>query len=319
MDELWSVLSAVLPVLCLAALGAAFRRVRWLTPESDRGLMQVVVNVLTPCLILDKVLDNDALRQPGNLFLAPVLGFAGVVAGVTLAWAVRRLSGAPGERGERTFACASGLQNYGYAALPLVILLFPRETTGVLFVHNLGVDAALWTVGLVALGHASPREWRRLLNAPILSILGALLVNALGGHAWLPDFVRSTVAMLGACCFPLGIILIGATIADAFHQIHGAGASRVLVTSVLVRCGLVPVVLLLLARWVPCPVELKRVLAVQAAMPAAAFPIVLARHYGGDVLTAVRVVVGTSLVGVITIPLWLKIGLWWLDLAPAGQ
>ncbi len=318
MAELWSVLSAVLPVFCLAALGAGFRRAGWLTAASDRGLMQVVVNVLTPCLILDKVLDNDALRRPGNLLLAPVMGFAGVAVGLGIAWLLRRSAGAPGERGERTFACAAGMQNYGYAALPIVILLFPRETTGVLFVHNLGVDAAMWTLGLVALGHASPREWRRLLNPPILSILGALLVNALGAHRWMPDFARSTVSMLGVCCFPLGIILIGATMADVFHEIRGTSAVRVVTMAVAVRCLLVPVALLLLARWLPCPVELKRVLAVEAAMPAAAFPIVLARHFGGDVVTAVRVVVGTSLAGLLTIPLWLKAGLWWLGLDPVG-
>ena len=44
-------------------------------------------------------------------------------------------------------------------------------------------------------------------------------------------------------------------------------------------------------------------------MPAAVFPIVLARHYAGDPATAVRVVIGTSLLGFLTMPLWLRLGL----------
>jgi hypothetical protein len=48
---------------------------------------------------------------------------------------------------------------------------------------------------------------------------------------------------------------------------------------------------------------------VQAAMPSAMFPVILAKHYGGDPATALRIVLITSALGLITIPLWLKFGL----------
>jgi hypothetical protein len=69
------------------------------------------------------------------------------------------------------------------------------------------------------------------------------------------------------------------------------------------------VLFLLLARYLPASVELKRVIVLEAAMPAAVFPIVMSRHYGGDPLTALRVVIGTSLVGMVTIPLWIRFGM----------
>jgi hypothetical protein len=51
------------------------------------------------------------------------------------------------------------------------------------------------------------------------------------------------------------------------------------------------------------------VIVLEAAMPAAVFPIVMARHYGGDAATALRVVFSTSLVSLLTIPLWIRFGL----------
>jgi hypothetical protein len=51
------------------------------------------------------------------------------------------------------------------------------------------------------------------------------------------------------------------------------------------------------------------VIVLEAAMPAAVFPIVMARHYAGDPATAMRVVIGTSVVGLVTIPLWIRLGL----------
>jgi malate permease and related proteins len=73
-----------------------------------------------------------------------------------------------------------------------------------------------------------------------------------------------------------------------------------------------PVVFLLLARYAPVSIELKRVLVVQAAMPSGLMPLVLARHYGGQPVVAAQIIVGTTLLGVLAIPLWLYLGLGWV-------
>jgi len=80
------------------------------------------------------------------------------------------------------------------------------------------------------------------------------------------------------------------------------------------RLGLLPIAFLLLARLLPLSAELQRVVILQAAMPAAVFPIIVARRYGGDPITAVRVAVATSVGGLLTIPVWLRIGMSWLGL-----
>jgi predicted permease len=41
-------------------------------------------------------------------------------------------------------------------------------------------------------------------------------------------------------------------------------------------------------------------------------PLVLARHYGGQPLIAAQIIVGTTLLGVLVIPLWLYLGLTWV-------
>jgi predicted permease len=78
--------------------------------------------------------------------------------------------------------------------------------------------------------------------------------------------------------------------------------------------GLLPVLFLVLARALPVSVELKRVMVIEAAMPAAVFSILMARQYGGDPATAMRVVVATSITGLVTIPLWLRAGMIWVGL-----
>jgi predicted permease len=319
MMSLSDVLSAVLPVFFLALVGIGLRRVRWLTEEADATLLRLVVNVLTPCLIFDKVLGNQALQRAENLFIPPVMGFGGIVLGIGICWLFRRRVGLKTDAEQRTFALVAGLQNYGYVPFPLVLVLFANhpDTPGVLFVHNLGVDIAMWTLGLMTLGHATgPGEWRKLINAPLVAIVLSLLLNACGAARWMPRPVGITASMLGACAFPLGIILTGAMVADQIRQLNPARAAGTLIWSAIFRLGVIPALMLGIVRVLPCSVEVKRVIVVQAAMPAGVFPIVLSRLYGGDPATAVRIVAGTTILSLITIPLWIQVGMAWLHLAP---
>lgn len=310
------VLSAVLPVFVLAAVGVLLRKIEWLTHEADESLIRVVVNVLTPCLIFDRVLDNPALKRAENLFVPPVFGFLGIALGIGICWAFRKRVGFKTDAEQRTFALVAGLQNYGYVPFPLILQLFPKETAGVLFVHNLGVDVAMWSLGLITLGHVGGfREWRRLVNPPIISILVALALNGIHAQRVMPSFVLTTISMLGACAFPLGLVLTGATMADRSKEFQSSQTIGVVVWSSLFRLGIIPLGLLAMAKWLPVSIELRRVLAIEAAMPAAVFPIVMARHYGGDPATAVRIVIGTSLVGLVTMPLWIRAAIGWLGLS----
>ncbi len=319
MMSLSDVLSAVLPVFCLALVGIGLRRFRWLTEEADATLLRLVVNVLTPCLIFDKVLGNRALQRAENLFIPPLIGFGGIVLGIGTCWLFRRRVGLKTDPEQRTFALVSGLQNFAYVPFPLVLMLFANhpDTPGVLFLHNLGVDIAMWTLGLITLGHATgPGEWRKLINAPLIAIILSLLINSCDAAHWVPRPLSITASMLGACTFPLGILLTGAMMADQVRQLHPARATGTLLWSAVFRLGVLPALMLGIARVLPCSVEIKRVIVVQAAMPAGIFPIVLSRLYGGDPATAVRIVAGTTILSLITIPLWIQWGIAWLHLAP---
>ena len=55
----------------------------------------------------------------------------------------------------------------------------------------------------------------------------------------------------------------------------------------------------------------RRVIVVQAAMPAAMFPLVIARLYGGQPLVAAQIILATTILGILAIPLWIAFGLHW--------
>lgn len=315
MEQWRIVLAAVLPVFGIVGLGLLVRRIEWLTKDADQSLLRVNVNVLMPALILDTALGNSALARVGNLLVAPVVGFGTIVLGILMAWMVGGMHRWADLRGRRTFAVTTGIYNYVYLALPLLLLLFPGgETAGVLFVHNVGVEAALWTVGVFLLSGQGRglSGMRHILNPPLTAILVALVLNFTGASPHVPQPITTAIHWLGQCSIPMALILVGAVIADHMADFHSDWGLRVMFSSVLLRILVLPLVFVALAKALPVSIELKRVMVIQAAMPAAIFPIVMARHYDGDPSTALRVVIATSVASFFTIPLWIRLGLWWV-------
>jgi predicted permease len=82
------------------------------------------------------------------------------------------------------------------------------------------------------------------------------------------------------------------------------------------RFLLAPVLFLTAARYLPLAAELRQVLVVQAAMPAAMTPIMLARMYGGRPAIAVQVVIFTTVLSVFSLPWIITLGCRWIGLNP---
>lgn len=311
--QFWFLLQIVAPIFVVMAVGYAMRKIHVLSAEADRSLTRVVVIVLAPCLAFDTIIGNEALTRPANWLLPPVLGFASIVLGILCARLGARLFRIPSGMTRRTFVYTNSLQNYGYIPLPLCAALFPRETMGVLFAFCLGVEIAFWSIAQWQLtGRGDLRRWWTMINPPMVAIPLALLLNGLAAEKWIPASVDTTFHLLGVCAVPMALLLSGGLIADHLNSAALRHGGRTILASTVVRLGLIPVLILLAAWLIPFDRELKSVLVLQAAMPAAIFPIVVTKAHDGDVPTALQVVMGTSLIGLITIPLWLGFGLRWI-------
>jgi predicted permease len=309
----WQLLLSILPVFAILGIGVGLRRARWLTEEADSSLLKLVVNFLYPCLIFENVLNNAALREPSNLLFAPLMGFSLVSACIVLGLVGAKLLGLKKGTGMRTFAFAVGINNYGYVPIPLMAALFGQESVGLLLVHNVGCEVAIWTVGIFVLSGLSFREgWRKLINPPVVSLLVAVGGNLLGTGPHVPRAIIDVIHQCAACAIPLGLILIGAAVEKYVARPRELFEPRVSFGACGLRLGIFPLLYLIAAKFLPCSPELKRILVVEGSMPTGILLIVIAQHYGGHSLTAVRVVICATLLGILTIPLWLRLGLSWI-------
>lgn len=311
--DLVDILQSVIPVFIIIGLGFGFRKARLLTRDADESIFRVILFLLIPCLIIDSVLGNPALLGGNNVWVAPIFGLGFIVFSFLVARLISLVSGADTVEKRRTFGITAGLQNWGYMTIPLVAALYDRETLGVLFAHNLGLEFGLWSVGILILTGGSLRGGLiRAFNPPVIAILVCIALNAMGIWQWVPGVVLDTASILGSCAIPMGLLLVGAVFWDTIRQVKFKADWRVGVTGVGVRIFLLPVCMLLAGWLLPVSPELKQVIVIQAAMPCGVLPVFLCRHYGGDAPTSLLIVLFTAVVSIITIPLWIHFGSMWI-------
>jgi len=311
MQEMMLVLGAAVPVFLIVGLGAFLRKLGVLKPEMDKGVMAMVVHVFFPCLILNKMLGVEVLRDLGVVFSAAGLGFGLIFLGTGLAWFVGPLLGLKKGSGRRTFAVSGGLQNYGFMAIPLMLFLFSGDDVmAVMFTHNLGVELAMWTIGLMLLSGSTRLSLRMFAKGPIIAVVFGLFLLQTGGDHLVPGVLRRVFFMMGGCAVPIALLLVGTALFDLVGKEKFDW--KVGVGGVVVRLLMIPLLLLCVAKYFPLVVELKQVLVVQAAMPAAMFPIVLSKHYGGRTDVAVQVVLATTVMSLLTMPLVIAFGRMWV-------
>jgi predicted permease len=185
-----------------------------------------------------------------------------------------------------------------------------------LLVYNVGVEIAIWTVGVLVLTGQSLREgWRKLVSPILITLVLAVVCNQTGLTPHLPGVLTTTIHALAVCAIPLGLIMSGVNLAQYLNGVGELFDLRVSGAAMALRLGVLPLLVLALAKFLPCPIELKRVLVIQAAMPTALMPIIIARLYGGHPRTAVQIVLGTTALGILVIPLWVRAGMAWVGVA----
>ena len=310
-------LLSTLPVYVFFAIGFWLRSKGALKAEEDKPVMQLAMDVAYPCLIFYNIMrymvveTHPDIVSIGFTLRAAGCGFAEMLLGVTAAWVVARMLRLRIGNGLRTFTLTAGMQNYAFFVIPIVQMLFSAHddpTLGVLFIHNVGCEGFVWSFG-VALMRGSMRDMDIgvFMRGPLLAVGTSLLLvwSGLGEYVAQPPVMKAA-EMIGAVATPVSLILFGCLMKDMLVQFKWQ--PRMLISGLIARLGVVPLLILLVAWALPVETEIKRIMVIQSAIPSAVIPVLLARRYGGQPSVGTQILLSTTLCSFLTLPLWLAIG-----------
>jgi hypothetical protein len=286
-----TVLSIVAPVFILGAVGFAWVRLGF--EYRVEFVTRLAMTLSVPCLIFVALMRAEV--PPSDV---AVLAIASAVAyGLLTAifWAI--VAAARLER--RTFLAPLIFGNTGNIGLPLALFAFGQTGLGLAVVVFAVMAVMSFTFGIwMVAGGGSPF---RVLKEPMVgaTILGALFM----WQGWqTPLWITNTLELAGQMAIPLMLITLGVAVA----RLHPKGLARATVLSLL-KVVICTAVGWMVGRWFGLPDMAFAILVLQVATPVAVTAYLIAEKYRADAESVAGLVVVSTLVSVVALPLTLAV------------
>ena len=289
----------LLPDFLLIALGWLICRYTALDRTVWQAAEQLVYYLLFPVLLF-----NSIVRSPLNAGEAASLAAAGVgsvAIGVLLALALGRWPGI--DKRLHASGAQTAFRFNSYIALALSErLLGAQGLAWMALLIALSVPlvnvAAVWSLARES-GHSYLREVAR--NPLIIGTVAGLAANALG--VTFPEAVTTTLQRIGVAALPLGLMAVGAGLTfGALKAAPGLAAALL-----AIRHALLPLVAIGLVWALALAPAQAGIVVLFASLPTASSAYVLAARMGGDGSFVAGIVTVSTLLGMISVPLWLAL------------
>ena len=285
------------PDLALILIGALLYR---LTDWGDAfwsGLEKLVYYVLFPTLLFASIMRTRFALAEMAPFVAT--GLAALATGIVLGFLARPVLQPQPRQFASGVQCAFRFNSYialalasrlgGEAGLALIAVM-------VGFAVPIANIVAVWPLAR----HAKAGVLSEMARNPLILATASGLACNFAGLS-LPEPVSMTLSRLGQAALALGLLAVGAGL--RFGTIHGARAFAAWITAV--KLAAMPAAALGMGMLLALPSGPMRMAMLFAAMPTATSAYVLANRMGGDGQLVAWLVSVSTLVSMVTMPLWL--------------
>lgn len=267
--------------------------------EKGRGeLTDLILFLIFPCYILECFIKNIGAFSAGGFLSVIIASIALQVATILLS----RLLYPKADPKRRTILrYAIIVSNSGFLGFPLVGSIFGNQ--GLIYasiflifqrINNFSIGISYFTAD------GSKGFLRRTFTHPciVTTLVGVVIMLV----EWRPpELVCSVLSSIGSCSTPLSMMLIGMVLAGAPK---GRLADRDVATYSVLRLVLMPGGMFLICKLLHMDVVLTGTAVLLTGMPAGTLSVMLGAKYGSDAPFASRLVIFTTLLSLITIPLW---------------
>ena len=305
MENFSLVAKQVAILFVLIGAGVVCRKTKLVDEFSVRGMVNVLVTVVTPALII------ECFQRPFESSMLAQFGVAFAVAAAMHVFliALSRFTARGDENELPVLRVATVFSNAGFMGIPLEYAILGSKGVFYGIVYVAMFNLFMWTWGLRQMTNGEGEVKNRGVSfCTLKSLLNPGTVGLMIGlplflfSVSLPDVVRTPIRLMSELNTPLAMLVIGFFLADAdlgsvsrSRQAHLATAIR-LVASPLVLLG----VFVLARGWLDRTMMLALVVA--ASAPVGAMVAMFASKYHRDVDLAVGLVSGSTIVSVLTMP-----------------
>ena len=302
-------ITSIIPIIAIIVLGYILQVKGWFGDAFGPNLSRLIMNVALPASIFVSVMKYLTLDKLISLSGGLLYTFVAFILGYIVAYiAVVVFKVRPGRRGTmiNTFVNANTI----FIGLPLNVALFGNQALPYFLIYYITNTISTWTLGVYLMTSdsksgqskkASKFDWKKLLPAPLVGFLVALLFLIL--RISIPDFATNTLTYVGNIVTPLSLIYIGIVLAKA--GLNTITLDKDTIITLVGRFILAPLIMLLVLKFFAPNMETVefKTFMIQSATPALAVLPILANQGKGDVEFSTNVVTLSTVLFIVVIPI----------------
>jgi malate permease and related proteins len=303
-------IAATMAKLCiLVATGYVLYRRKTVSDKFVDTLSQLLIRVIFPCLIINKIISYFSFSEYKDWWLLPFCAIVFSILGMFLGLLVYRLIKGPCSKKE--FLCAAGFQNCGYLPMNIILFAFTGLVRDRLLVYTflfiIGFNLLMWSlVPLFLSGKLRESfKFKMLLNPPVVATVFSVLWVAVFGKGTMPNLLMAPIAQLGQAAFPLVMLTLGAYLCR--YSAHLPAVKTPVIAGMLAKLIIFPMIVLGVLFFIPVGSSLRFFLFLQAIMPTAVSLVVIGAYTNADNRFFSSMILYTHVAAIFTIPLWLEV------------
>ncbi|WP_461240268.1 AEC family transporter [Paucilactobacillus sp. N302-9] len=315
MDVFLSSISSVVTIMIMIAVGYICQATNMLSEHFSNSVSNLLMNVALPISIFVAMLNDFDLKTLAKLSVGLIYSILSTIVTVLIAWLmVKWLKVRKGRRGIMIMGITA--PNTLFIGVPLNLSLFGESSIPYVLVYYVVHIFLIWTLGVYLIAIDDPTggegkvkfDWHNLLPAPVWGLIISLpfvFIPALGKFIKGIDFVMTSLTDLSGLVTPLALIYIGIMLRK--FGILNMRFDKDVIWTYIGRFIFVPLITALLiyvgnANFMDIGNAFTQTLIIQAALPALAVVPILADKFHGDVKFATNIVVSTSVLFIIVVP-----------------
>jgi predicted permease len=288
----------------LMLVGALLKRIGLISEEGKRCLSNLIIYVILPCTIFKSCfvsMPADFLRIGALLLLS---GSLMEVLSLVLNQFLYR---SYGKDQAKVMKYGTLVPNSGFLGTPIAEGIYHSQ--GVLYsaIFLIPVRIFMWSFGnsyfLASAGTSRKKLFIKVITHPCLvAVFLSLVVMIL--HIPIPEVLRRGVQAIASCNSALAMFVVGTILADVNLLTI---VNRHSLYLCFVRLVLLPGLTLLLGRFLGLGGAALGVSVLMIGMPAGATTSIFPALYGGDAVLGTQCVVLSTLLSMLTLPLWIAV------------
>ena len=286
-------------IALLIMTGVLLKKKNIITDAGKKTLTDLILRVILPCNIL-RAFCIEAGKNFWEAFSTML--FVAILVQILSMLAARFMYFRMKKGEKQVFQYGTVCSNAGFIGNPLTQSVF--GDLGLLYasIYLIPLRIVMWTAGVAYFSDQADKKQlmkKVLLNPCMIAVyIGMVLLVT----QWaLPDAVMNTVTALSNCCTAMTMLYIGTILADVdFKSLLSASQSYF----ALLRLIVLPAIVLTGCMFCRLDGLVSSVAVFLTAMPAGSTTSLLASKYRADEDAAAKCVVFTTLLSVVTLPVW---------------